>query len=85
MEADEAVVLSQRQGLEGGLVVQRQGQEPVQEAQRQGLEARLEAVPSGLNLAARPGLAVVVRSIAPASRPRALELATPVERLAPSP
>ena len=69
------VVLSQRQGLEGGLVVQRQGLESVLESQRQGLEAGLEAVPSGLDLVARPGLAVVVRSIAPASRPRSYQVA----------
>ena len=39
------------------------------ESQRQGLEARLEAY-----LAARPGLAVVVRSNAPPSRARSYQV-----------
>ena len=63
MEADEVVVVSQRQGLETVLVSQRQGLETVQ---RQGMEAVLVA---------RPGLAVVVRSIAPASGPRSDRIA----------
>ena len=66
------MVLSQRQGLEGGLLLQRQGQEPTSlnlqelEAQRQGQGAGMEAA---RYLEARSGLAAVVRSIDPASSP----------------